>query len=150
VWHIKFTSDIQNQIVTHKKPKGCISNTNLEMMGLILHWFVLENLVNLEHTHTTCWCDKTPMVAWASKLLSTKTIQAARLLQILALHMIACQASPLTTLHIQGNNNTMVDFASHSFQQLPTSTSFLMEFHNCFPLAQQAFLIKFHILKKII
>jgi len=101
VWHVKFTSEIQEQLVIHKNPNGSISDSNLEMLGLILQWIVLENFVNLEHKYVVCWCDNTPMVAWASKLLSTKAVQAARLLRILALHMITCWASPLTMLHIK-------------------------------------------------
>jgi len=72
------------------------------MVGLILQWLVLENFAELAHTHVACWCDNTPTVAWASRLLSTKAKKAARLLRILALRMIACQASLLTTFHIEG------------------------------------------------
>jgi len=102
------------------------------------------------HTRVACWCDNTPTVAWASMLLSTKAKKAARLLRILALRMIACQASPLTTLHIEGKQNQMADFASRSFAEFPKSMNFLTEFHRRFPLPQNASWIEYHFPTKII
>jgi len=102
------------------------------------------------HTRVACWCDNTPTVAWASRLLSTKAKKAARLLRILALRMIACQASPLTTLHIEGKQNQMADFASRSFAEFPKSMNFLTEFHRRFPLPQNASWIEYHFPTKII
>jgi len=129
VWRVAFPQDIQNQMVMQHNPKGSISNSDLEMVGLIFQWLVLKNFVDLAHTHVACWCDNTPTVAWASWLLSTKATKAAWLLHILALRMTACQASPLTTLHVDGKTNCMADFASRSFTKFPDSTSFLTEFH---------------------
>jgi len=76
--------------------------------------------------------------------------KAAKLLQILALRMIACQSSPLTTFHVEGERNQMADFASRSFTDFPESTNFLTEFHRKFPLPQNAFWIEYHFPKKII
>jgi len=108
------------------------------MVGLLLQWIILEQIANLQHAHIACWCDNTPTVAWATKLLATKATNAAQLLCILALQMLACQASLLTTSHIPGITNTMADFASHSFNDFPNEQTFLTEFHNRFPLLQQA------------
>jgi len=74
VWHVEFPQEIQAKMVSYNNLKGTISNSDLEILGLILHWLVLENLPDLAHTHVACWCDNTPMVAWASKLLSTKAV----------------------------------------------------------------------------
>jgi len=109
VWRVAFPPELQQQLVSQDNPRGTVSNSDLEMLGLILHWLALENFANLAHTHVACWCDNTPTVAWASKLLSTKAVKAARLLRILALRMSACQASPLTTLHVEGDKNSMAD-----------------------------------------
>ena len=120
------------------------------MAGLVLQWLVLENFAELAHTHVACWCDNTPTVAWAMRLLSTKATKAAKLLRILALRMIACQSSPLTTFHVEGERNQMADFASRSFTDFPESTNFLTEFHRKFPLPQNAFWINYHFPRKII
>jgi len=106
------------------------------MLGLLLQWLVLERFADLKHSHVACWCDNTPTVAWATKLLATKAIKAARLICILALRMLTCQASPMTTHHISGKHNQMADFASRSFQTYPEQKLFLTEFHHRFPLPQ--------------
>jgi len=108
------------------------------MLGLFLQWLVLEKFVDLAHTHVACWCDNTPTVAWASKLLATKAITAACILCTLALRMMACKASPLTTLHVLGEMNKMADLASCSFDQWPNDHNFLTEFNTRFLLPQNA------------
>ncbi len=150
VWHVAFPQDIQNQLVSQENPSGTISNSDLEMVGLIFQWLVLENFADLTHTHVACWCNNIPTVAWASRLLLTKAAKAAHLLRILALQMIACQASPITTLHVEGNKYHMADFASCSFTDFLDSTGFLTEFHQRFPLPQNASWIEYHFLTKII
>jgi len=67
MWRVAFPEDIQKQLVSFDNPHGSISNSDLEMLGLILHWLVLEHFVDLKHMHVTCWCDNTLAVAWASK-----------------------------------------------------------------------------------
>jgi len=136
VWRIKFPPEIQQEVVSQHNPQGKLTNSNLEMVGLLLQWLVLKQVVDLRHAHIACWCDNTPMVAWATKLLTTKAMTALRLIRILALHMFTCQASPLTALHILGKHNWMADFASWSFSLYPTQKIFLTEFHHCFPLPQ--------------
>jgi len=108
------------------------------MTGLLLQWLVLERIADLQHAHVACWCDNTPTVAWATRLLSTKATNAARILRILALRMLDCQASPITTQHIAGELNTMADFASRSFNTQPEKRTFLTEFESRFPLPQNA------------
>jgi len=150
VWRVEFPIEIQKQLVSFDNPKGSISNSDLEMAGLLLQWMVLENFADLAHAHVACWCDNTPTVSWASHLLATKAIKAARLLRILALRMITCRASPLTTSHIAGDMNKMANFASQLFVSCPDTKQFLTEFHTCFPLPQDASWITFQFPKKAI
>jgi len=88
-------------------------------MGLLMHWIVLELCMDLLHAHVASWCDSTPTVAWASKLLSTKATTVTQLLWTLALRMLNCHASLLTTLHVAGDTNKMADFSSRSFWEFP-------------------------------
>jgi len=122
----------------HKRTPQAPSNLDLEMMGLFLQWLVLEKYVDLAHTHVTCWCNNMPTIAWASKLLASKAVTAACIICILALCMMACKASPLTTLHVPGTMNKMADFALQSFDHWPHDHKFLIEFKNCFALPQNA------------
>ncbi len=136
IWQVPFPPDIQAAVVSEANPRGSISNSDLKMMGLLLQWLVLEQFGTLQHAHVACWCDNTPMVAWATRLLSTKAANAARILRILALRMLACQTSPMTTQHIAGALNTRADFASRLFASHPDQCTFLTAFHSCFPLPQ--------------
>jgi len=76
---------------------------------------VLEHLADLAHAHVTCWYDNIPTVVWASKLLASKAKQAAQLLRILVLHILACPAMAPITFHVPGKSNSMANFASRSF-----------------------------------
>jgi len=119
VWWVQFPLEIKAHIVSSENPKGTISNLDLEMVGFLLQWLVLEHFANLTHKHVACWCNNTSTIVWASKLLATMATRAAHLLCILALHMIQCKASPLTTLHVLGEMNKLADFASRSFYTHP-------------------------------
>jgi len=138
VWRIAFPKDIQDDMVSTANPNGRITNSDLEMTGLLCQWLVLERLADLEHTHIAVGCDNTPMVAWASKLLASKAQTAAHILRALALRMLACQASPLATFHIPGEANRMADLASRSFATYPDDRTFLTHFGSTFPLPQGA------------
>jgi len=138
IWRIEFPPEIRKQMVTQSNPKGSISNSDLEMTGLLLQWIVLESITDLAHAHVACWCDNTPTVAWATKLLSSKAVKAAQILRILALRMLHCRAAPLTTLHVAGDTNKMADFASRSFEAFPNTNNFLTEFNKRFHLPQDA------------
>jgi len=138
VWRVKFPTWVQDNLVLQRNPAGTISNLDLEMLGLFLQWLVLEKFVDLAHMHAACWCDNATMVAWASKLLATKAVTAACILCTLALQMIACKVSPLTTLHVPGTMNKMADFALQLFDQWPKDHDFLTESHTHFTLPQNS------------
>ncbi len=80
VWLWQKTPTHRVQIVSQDNPGGTISNSDLEMMGLLFHRLVLEKFTNLAHSHVAIWCDNMPTVAWATKLLATKAVLAAQLL----------------------------------------------------------------------
>jgi len=138
IWRVEFPPEIRRQVVTQNNPTGSISNLDLEMTGLLLQWIVLESVTKLAHAHVACWCDNTPTVAWATKLLSTKAIKAAQILRILALCMLHCRVSPLTMLHIAGDTNKVADFVSRLLQEFPNPNMFLTEFTKRLHLPQDA------------
>jgi len=102
-----------------QKPSRKITNLDLEMAGLLMHWLVLENIADLQHTHIATRCDNTPTVAWTTWLLATKAPMATHLICALALCMLVCQASPLTMFHLPGKTNCMADIASCSLKTFP-------------------------------
>ncbi len=80
VWRVQFPTWVQDKLVSQQNPTGTILNSDLEMLGLFLQWLVLKKFVDLAHMHVACWCNNTPTVAWASKLLATKAVTAACIL----------------------------------------------------------------------
>jgi hypothetical protein len=74
---------------------GTITNSDLEMAGMLLHFLVLEHVVALRHVHVAAWCDSTPTVSWTNKLSSSRSSLAGRLTHALALRIHANKASPL-------------------------------------------------------
>ncbi len=85
VWRITFPPDIQQAIVSESNPTGRLTNSDLEMAGMLCQWLVLEVMAEVAHTHVAIGCDNTPTVAWSSRLLATKAPIAAHLLRALAL-----------------------------------------------------------------
>jgi hypothetical protein len=55
VWRgVEWPEDIRQNVVSlfHKNPNGTITNSNLEMAGMLIHYLVLEHLVSLKYVHT--------------------------------------------------------------------------------------------------
>jgi len=136
VWQLPFPPEIQCLLVSDDNLTGTLTNSDLEMVGLLCHWLIMEQVADLAHAHVVAGCDNSPTMAWATRLLSTRSMVAAHLLRILALHMLAQQASPLTTYHWPGHLNTMADTVSHSFTSHPSASTFLSHFSSLFPLQQ--------------
>jgi hypothetical protein len=142
VWRVEWPEDIRNNVVSFDNPTGTITNSDLEMAGMLLHFLVLEHLVHLKHVHVAAWCDNTPTVSWTNKLSSARSAVAGRLTRALALRIHANEASPLISVSIAGVDNTMADVASRTFHNNSATastfaisdTEFLQFFDTSFPL----------------
>ena len=142
VWRVEWPEDIRNNVISFSNPHGTITNSDLEMAGMVLHYLVLEHLVDLRHVHVAAWCDNTPTVSWTNKLSSSKSPTAGRLTRALAMRIHANQASPLISVSIAGVKNVMADVASRTFSRHTVSDStfkitdseFLHMFSSKFPL----------------
>jgi len=88
VWRLPFPPEITTALVSTDNLAGTITNLDLEMVGLLCHWLVLEELADLQHAHIAARCNNLPTVAWASWLLSSQAKTAAHLLHILTLWML--------------------------------------------------------------
>jgi hypothetical protein len=117
VWRLEWPDDIRQQVISVNNPSGTITNSDLEMAGMVLHYLVLEHLVALKHVHVAAWCDNTPTVSWTNKLSSSKLAIAGHLTRVLAMRIHANEASPLISVSIAGVNNRMADVASCTFSQ---------------------------------
>jgi hypothetical protein len=85
---------------------------------MVFGWLILEStLPDLKHQHVGIFCDSTSATHWASKLRTPASMPAARLLQMLSMHIHAREASSLTPLSILGAENDMADICSRAFKQ---------------------------------
>ena len=145
VWRVKWPPDIAQRMISPTNPTGDLTINDLEMAGLLLHYLVLEQLVDtLEHKHAAAWCDNTSTVSWARRLSSSKSLVGQRLVRALSIRHVVTKSSPLAPWSIAGANNNMADLASRSFRKggkgnfALTDTELLTKFNSTFPLSQDA------------
>jgi hypothetical protein len=151
VWRTKWPPDV---IALFEE--GKITINDLEMAGMLLSYLLLEQLVDLKHTHTAAWCDNTSTVSWTSRMSSSKSTVGQQLTRALALRMCATESSPLAPLSIAGSDNDMADLASRSFRRTGTSgnydlsdADFLTKFNSDFPLQQGTSWLMLHLHNKV-
>ena len=153
VWRCKWPQDISKNLVSQENPKGTITINDLELAGELLAWLVLEHIspIHLQHAHIGIHCDNTASVAWTNKLNSSSSIIAGQLLKALATRQYLHRTSPLLTVSIQGENNTMADVASRSYTNKNFTNSnktFLQNFNLMFPLQNNSWK-EFHLSPKL-
>jgi hypothetical protein len=124
---------------------GKLSINDLEMAGLVLHYLILESIVDMRHTHTAAWCDNTSAVSWTVRMSSRNSAVGQQLTRALALRTLITESSPLAALSIAGKDNPLADLASRSFKATGvagnyslTDLEFLTRFTSDFPLTQHA------------
>ncbi|KAL7458421.1 hypothetical protein ACHAWC_009998 [Mediolabrus comicus] len=120
VFRVEWPQVIRDRLVSWTNPKGSITNSDLEMAGLLLLWLVMEEVCpDLAYKHAALFSDNQPTVCWVERMASKHSIIAGRLLQILALRLHQTKASPITPQHIKGSHNAMTDIPSRSFGSEP-------------------------------
>lgn len=144
VWRVVFPQDITQAVVSYDNPQGILTNSDLEMAGVLLHQLVLERLVNIRHAQSVIHCDNTPSVAWVTRMASQATSPVAhRLLRGMAMRQRTTQSIPPVVVSIAGVANTLADVASRklppnahvSAPEVPDE-HFLTYFQTRFPLPQ--------------
>jgi hypothetical protein len=139
VWRFHFEHDISSQVVSDKNPKGRLTNSDLEMAAVLLHYMVLQQQIDLRYVRAGVFSDNTPTVSWTKRMADkSQSLTAGRLLRGLAAIQRSTKAGPLTVASIAGKTNTMADVASRSFNHptLLSDNSFLTHFNHQFPLPQ--------------
>ena len=150
VFRFQWPEDITTDIVSESNPNGRITNSDLEMAGLLLLWLVMEDVCpTLADAHVALFSDNSPTVHWVQRLAAKHSRVAMQLVRALALRLQISKASPLTPLHIAGVDNSMTDIPSRSFGSEPkwlcnTHYDLLTLFNNTFPLPNQASWTVYH------
>ena len=140
VWRMQWPPPVQARFES-----GHLTINDLEMAGLLIHYLLLEALVDVAFLQLAAWCDNTSAVAWTTKMSSSKSLIGQQLTRALALRLLTNQSSPLAALSISGIDNPLADLASRSFKATGTAgnyelsdVEFLTKFNADFPLTQNA------------
>ena len=149
VWRVIFPPIIIARLINENNPKGTITNSDLEMAGLLLEWLVLENIAprSLKYICAGMFSDNTPTVSWTTKLSSTNSTIGSYLVRALAIRMHVHHASALCT-HEAGTDNIMADETSRSSRLASytnTSSPFIDVFNKKFPLPQAQCWQEYHL-----
>ena len=134
VWFKQWPLDIQNKLVTRTNPNGSILISDLELMGIHMHWLVLKRAVpaaELRHVSPAIWCNNLLAVSWIYKFRTSKLQIASNILLGLAMCLHERRCSLLAVDHISGLFNVLADFASRKHTTNPAE--FLSTFAKKFP-----------------
>ena len=81
VFRWEWPEDIQWDIVSFANASGCLTNSDLKMVRLIILWLVIEGICNdLRERHITLFSDNSPTVEWVWRLASKWSIVAKNLI----------------------------------------------------------------------
>ena len=139
VWFLPWPSHVQENFCSSTNPDGGVTISDLELMGIFMHFLVLEEITKrsnrtLAHTSVAIWCDNLPAVAWTYKFRSATSPLASRILRALAVRLHATHSALLNIQHISGSYNVMADVASREHALDPHT--FLTDFTHRFPPPQ--------------
>jgi hypothetical protein len=144
VFRLEWPEDIKQEVLkTNSRKKGNLTNSDLEMAGLLLLFLVMEEVCELgPGTHVALFSDNSPTVHWVRRMAAKGSMVAGQLLRALALRLKQRHVSPLTPLHIAGVKNAMTDIPSRSFGSEPKwhctdDNDLLTLFNSSFPLPNQ-------------
>jgi len=97
-WPVEITGDVK----TFTNPNGRITNSDLEMAGMVLAWLAVEGVFgDLTEKNIALFGDNIASISWTKKLASKQSHVAEQLVQALALRLKAKKACPLITTHIE-------------------------------------------------
>ena len=143
VFRLQWPPDITASVISESNPKGTITNSDLELAGLVILWLMMEHACGtLTEKRVALFSDNSPTVSWVQRMASRSSLVAEQLIRVLALRFNIQTVCPITTLHIAGDQNAMTDIPSRSFGSEPkwhfkTDIDLLTFFNATFPLPQQ-------------
>ena len=144
VFRMEWPDDIKAEINSSQNRNGRLTNSDLEMAGLLLLFLVMEEVCTLRSgSHIALFSDNQPTVSWVERLAAKSSAVAGQLVRALALRLKKKGVSPLTMLHIAGEENAMTDIPSRSFGSakkwhFKSDSDLLQYFNKNFPLPNQA------------
>jgi hypothetical protein len=133
VWRMRFPANITARLVTRENPKGDITNTDLELVGSVMHQECATQCYDIRERTTLSRTDNTGTMYWQRKGSATTAKVAAEVLRIQAMHQRHHRYIRLHD-HLSGPENVDADDASR-LQDL-TNRKFLAHFNTLYPQKQ--------------
>lgn len=130
LWRHPFPSHIQAQLVSSDNLAGTITNSDLELAGILCHNDVLVHATDCSELTIATLCDNTPAVAWTHRASISSDSAAGYLLRLSALHRRHFRYLSDTS-HIPGTENAMADDASRLWNL--TDSQLLAHFDSHYP-----------------
>ena len=87
VFRMEWPQDIKDEVLkTNAGQGGKLTNSDLEMAGLLLLWLMMEAVCHLTPaSHVALFSDNSPTVQWTRKLAAKSSLVAGQLLRALYL-----------------------------------------------------------------
>lgn len=108
LWRAPFPHDLQRRVVSDQNPSGDLTNSDLELAGLVSHYDVLAQAVDVRERTLHVLSDNVAALAWRRKGSTSNLGPRSHLLRLHAAHQrhhrYCAQAS-----HIAGTANAMAD-----------------------------------------
>jgi hypothetical protein len=144
VWCVEWPDD-----VVQLYRDGALTNSDLEMAGMLMQYLVAEQIRPMEHCHTSIWSDNSPVTSWSTKMADKATTPiAGQLLRVLAMRQRTTRSALPTVTHYAGSLNILADTVSCSFAKFhhgnarggpsQSDTDFLTAFNSVFSLSEFA------------
>jgi hypothetical protein len=104
VFCIQWPPDITANVVLVANSNGTITNSDLELAGLVILWLMMEHVCGpLKEKRVALFSDNSPTVSWVQQMASRSSLIVEQLIQVLALQFNIQKVCQITMLNIAGD-----------------------------------------------
>ncbi len=115
VFRLQLPPDFTENVTSKSNPRGTMTNSDLELAGLVLLWLMMEHVCGpLAEKCIALFSKNSPTVSWVQQMACRSSLVAEQLIHVLTLRFNLQNVCPITTLHITGDQNSMTDIPSRS------------------------------------
>ena len=107
-WRAPFPLAVTGAVVSFDNPTGSVTNSDLELAGLAVHFDVLATAMDVRERTVHALSDNTAALSWARKGSSSSTGPRSGLLEYMAVHQRSHRYCTQSS-HIPGEHNVLAD-----------------------------------------
>jgi hypothetical protein len=90
VFQLQWPPDVTAAVVSDKNKGGTLTNSDLEMAGLLLLWLMIEHVcMSLTKKWVALFSNNSPTVSWVQRMACRSSLVAKQLIRVLALRINA-------------------------------------------------------------